>query len=109
MKKYPSMDEMIRDCEKTKKDNETICFALGTGRIFPKLGMMKKQEEAMNFIKTLDGFIGIHPLDLWRTLLIFDTLNNAKAARNELKAKNCPVGQVAPILIPTEYAKGADA
>lgn len=106
MKNYPSMEEMIAACKRNKKENETICFALGTERIFPKLGMKKKQEEALEYIKKLDGFIGVHPIDLWRTLLIFDTLNNAKAARNSLNAKGCPVGQVAPMLVPTEYVKG---
>ena len=109
MKKYPSMDEMIASCEEKKTENETICYALGSGRIIPKLGMKKYQKEAIDYIKTLDGFIGVHIVDIWHTLLIFDTLNNAKAAKNTLKAKNCPVGNVVPILVPNEYAKGGKA
>lgn len=100
---YPNMDEMIRDCEKKKRPDEEICFALGAGRVIPKLGWKKRISEALDYIKSLDGFIGIHPVDLWHTLLIFDTLNNAKAARNQLKFKKMNVGQVAPILVEKQY------
>lgn len=99
------INEMIRDCEKKKTDNEAIVFALGTGRIFPIPGKRKIMEKTMNYIKKLDGFLGVNIVDLWHTLLIFDSLNNAKAARNMLQSKGCPVGQVVPIMIPKEYAK----
>lgn len=95
-----TMDEMIKACEAKKTDFEKICFALGTGRIIPKLGWKKRMNETMDYIKSLDGFYGVYPVDLWHTLLIFDTLNHAKAAKNMLKFKKVPVGNVIPILVP---------
>ena len=103
----PNMEEMIKACEAKQTPDEVICYALGTGRIIPKIGWKKRQAEAMDYIKSLEGFIGFHPIDLWHTLIIFDTLNNAKGARNLLKFKKVPVGQVAPILVPkTDIPKG---
>ena len=81
------MDEMIKACEETRREDETIVFAIGAGRIAPKLGMKKAQLAAMQYINDLEGFIGIHPVSLWRTLLLFDTLNHAKAGLNQMKAK----------------------
>lgn len=103
MKEYPSMEEMIEDCKKKQKPDEEIVFTFGTGRIVPKFGMHKQMKAGMDLVKKQDGFLGIHPIDLWHTLLIFDTLNNAKGARNNLKAKGIGVGQVVPILVKKEY------
>jgi hypothetical protein len=103
------MDEMIKACEETRREDETIVFAIGAGRIAPKLGMKKAQLAAMQYINDLEGFIGIHPVSLWRTLLLFDTLNHAKAGLNQMKAKGIGVGQIAPILIPTIHVKGETA
>ena len=102
------IEKMIEDCEKTRREGETICFALGAGRIAPKLGMRKQQQAAIDLIKSLDGFLGVHPVSLWKTLLIFDTLNHAKAGMNVLKEKGINIGQIAPVLIPDIYAKGVD-
>ena len=95
-----TMDEMIKACEAKKTDYEKIGFALGTGRIIPKLGYKKRMKETFDYIKSLDGFYGIYPVDLWHTMLIFDTLNHAKAAKNMLKFKKVPVGNVIPVLVP---------
>lgn len=54
-------------------------------------------EAALELIKSQEGFVGIHPIDIWKNVLIFDTLNHAKAARNVLSANGCPVGQVVPV------------
>ena len=100
MNKYPDMDEMIDGCRKIQKPYEDIRFAIGVGRVVPMLGKKKIMREAMDYIKQTDGFIGVHPIDLWHNLLVYDTLNNAKGARNLLKAKGCQVGNVVPILVP---------
>lgn len=106
---YRDMDDMIRECQEKKKDNETMCFAFGAGRILPELGKKKQYEAALDFIKSLEGFCGVHPIDLWHTLLIFDTLNNAKGGRNLIRAKGINVGDfIAPILIETKYLKEGD-
>lgn len=97
------IDEMIEACEKKRRNDEVIVFAIGAGRIAPKFGYMKAQEEAAKYISSLDGFIGIHPISLWKTLLIFDSLNHAKAGLNQMKAKGISVGQIAPILVQKQF------
>ena len=108
--KYPDMDEMIKACEEKKDPDETIVFALGVGRMVPlpfdKKAVKKGIEEGLKFIKKLDGFLGVHPIDVSRNLLLFDTLNNAKGGSNMLKSKDVPVGQIVPILIKTEFLEG---
>ena len=108
--KYPEMDEMIKACEEKKDPDETIVFALGVGRMVPlpfdKKAVKKGIEEGLKFIKKLDGFLGVHPIDANRNLLLFDTLNNAKGGSNMLKSKDVPVGQIVPILIKTEFLEG---
>ena len=99
------MDEMIQACKDKQTDNEEIVFAVGAGRIAPMLGKMKQQKQAFKFIRSLDGFLGVHPIDMWHTMLIFDTLNNAKGGRNLMRTKDIPVGEIVPILIPKEYAR----
>ena len=102
------MDKAIADTKKSLKEGETMAFGLGAGRMLPVFGnpkIKKAMKKTIDYIKSMDGFLGVHPVDLWHTLLIFDTLNNAKAARNELKAKECPIGQVVPIVILEEFNK----
>ncbi len=106
----PSMEEMIKACEETVTPNEVIVYALGVGRLLPKFGMRKAQERALKRIGEFDGFIGIHPVDVWHNLLLFETLNDAKAARNVLKHE-CPpaVGQVVPTMILKDHYEAAKA
>lgn len=108
MDKYPTMEEMIESCKKKQTENEIIAFALGVGRLIPKLGKRKQMKAAMDWIKQSEGFLGIHPIDVWHNLLIYDTLNNAKGARNILRAygSDDAVGNIAPILIPKEFVNG---
>ena len=109
--KIPDMDEMIEACKKKQRPDESIVFALGVGRMCPlpfdKKAVKKGIAEGLKYIKSLDGFIGVHPLDLHRNLLFFDTLNNAKGGRNLLKSKDVAVGQIIPILIETKYIQEA--
>lgn len=107
MTNIPSMDEMIADCEKKKTENEVIVFAIGAGRVTPMLGKRKAMKKAFNEIKKQKGFIGIHPIDLWRTLLLYDELNHAKAARNVLTSKGVQLGNICPVLIPKEHFNNA--
>lgn len=78
------IDKMIAECERIKKPTEIISYGLGVGRIAPMLGKVKAQEKAFEYIKSLDGFLGVHPVDLWHNILLFDSLNHAKAAKNLL-------------------------
>ena len=104
MRKYPDMDEMIRQCEEKKTEDEVIVFALGAGRTLPVLGKTKAMIQAIDIIKKTEGFLGINSIDLWHTLLLYDTLNNAKGARNDLEAKGVQaLGQIVPVLIPKQH------
>lgn len=97
------MNEMIRACEAKQRPDEDIVFAFGVGRMLPKLGMGKAMKKAFNLIKEQEGFIGVHPVDLWHNLLVFDTLNHAKTAMNNLKAAKINTGKIAPILVEKQY------
>jgi hypothetical protein len=98
-KKIPDMDEMIEECRKKQRPDEDICFGFGSGRILPMVGKRKAMAEAMEYIKSLDGFLGVHPIDTWYTILIFDTLNNAKGGRNMIKSKGIECGHIVPLLV----------
>lgn len=94
-----TIEEMIKDCERKRKDGEIMVFALGVGRVLPKLGKIRLMRQTMNCIKKMEGFLGVHSVDLWHNLLIFKTLNDAKRGKNELIGMGCSVGEIAPILI----------
>lgn len=51
-----------------------------------------KLMQTVNFIKLLDGFIGLHPCYPKGTLLVFDSLNNSKRARNILQDNGVQCG-----------------
>ena len=103
-------EKELQACKDKQTLNETIVFTFGCGRIMPlvtdKKKIRKGIEEALEYIKKLEGFIGVHPVDLWHTLLIFDTENNAKGARNLLRAKDVQCANyIVPILVETKYLK----
>lgn len=105
MDKIPDIDEMIEQCKEKQHPDEEICFGLGVGRMIPIPGQKKAFDKGLKLINSLDGFQGVHPVDLWHNVLIFDTLNNGKAARNVLKSKGIGVGQVVPVLIEKRFLK----
>lgn len=108
--KIPDMDEMIKACKAKQKPDEAICFAVGAGRILPKLGMGKQMEAALEYIKGLEGFCGVHPVDLWHTLIIFDSLNNAKGGKNMMQAKGISTGKyIIPILVQKQFLEEVNA
>lgn len=103
--KMPDMDEMIASCKEKMTENDVLCFGFGVGRMLPKLGFIRQQKKALKLINSLKGFIGVNPLDLWRNILIFDSLNNAKEGRNILKFKGVQVGQVVPLIVNKIYVE----
>lgn len=54
--------------------------------------LMKASREAVKYIKTLDGLLGVHPSYPNGTLLLFESENAAKIARNRLNAKGIKTG-----------------
>lgn len=113
MEKYPSMEEMIEACKKKQRPDETIVFGVGVGRMCPlpfdKKEVKKGIEKGLKYIKSLDGFIGVHPIDIYRNVLLFDTLNNAKGGRNMLKIQNIKVGEIVPLLINKSFYEFKEA
>lgn len=100
------IEKEIKKCEKKREHDETICFAIGVGRIVPEIGNKKEAracKEAIEFIKTLDGFLGVILLEISRNLLLFDTLNNAKGAKNQMTFKGIIAGNIVPVLVKTKY------
>ena len=65
-------------------------------------------QKLLNYVKKLDGFLGIHPVPPRGTLLLFQTENDAKRARNLLAHDlDVQVGtNIMQVFIPKEYAKG---
>ena len=105
MEKY-DIDELIASCEERRKEGEVIAFAVGGGSVAPIPGKRKAIKQALDYIQGLEGYLGLYPVDFWHTLFIFDTLNNAKGAKNLMKFKGIPTGKyVGPVLIPEEFAK----
>lgn len=53
----------------------------------------KASREAVQFIKGLEGLVAVHPHYPRGTLLLFDSKNNAKGARNLMEAKGIQCGR----------------
>lgn len=103
-------DKELDACKKKQRPDETIVFTVGVGRMCPlptdRRSVKKGMKEALEYIKKLDGFVGVHPVDFWHTLLLFDSVNNAKAGRNLLQAKDVSCGNyIVPILVETKYIR----
>lgn len=94
-------DKELEACKAKKKPYEIIVYAVESGRVMPKLGYIKQQRKAIEYIKDLEGFIGIHPVTTWNTLILFDSLNHAKQGKNLMKSKGIKTGKhIVPVLIP---------
>ena len=98
----------LQACKDKKREDETIVFTVGIGRIIPlptdRRKLRKAMEESIKYIKKLDGFIGVHPVDLWYNLLLFDSENKAKVGRNLLRAQGVQCSTyIFPILVKTKF------
>lgn len=104
-------EKELQACKDKKREDEIIVFTFGIGRIIPLRTDRKKTRKAMveaiKYIKKLDGFVSVHPVDLFHNLLLFDSENNAKCARNLLRAQGveCSKSYIVPLLIDTKYLK----
>ena len=111
MDKYPDMDEMIEAAKEKQESGMSMVFGFGVGRMMPLPTDSKKTkkgiEAALEYIKKLDGFLGVSPVDVDKNILLFDTSNNAKGGRNLLKMQSVSVGQVVPVLVESKYLEEA--
>lgn len=68
----------------------TYWYGLATGAVKP---WIKASRNAVKFMTDQEGFIGVHPTpDCRYTMWFFDTLNNAKRARNRGENKGIQFG-----------------
>lgn len=69
---------------------------------------IKETNKLIKYVKTLDGFVGVHPVPPDGTLLLFKTENDAKRARNllihDLKI-NYVGDNICEVFVPAEYVK----
>ena len=70
----------------------TECYAFGIGGMPNPILHPRQAKQVSDFLNSLDGMLGIHLVDRYHTLLAFETLNQAKIARNRIKAEGNPVG-----------------
>ena len=106
-------EKELHACKKKKREDETIVFSVGCGRVIPlktdRKKIRKGMEEAIKYIKKLNGFVGVHPVDLWHNLLLFDSENNAKGGRNLLMAQGVQCSTyIVPLLVETKYLQRSD-
>lgn len=64
-------------------------WTVAVGNINP---LKKASRRAVQFIKTLDGLLGVFPVYPKGTLLLFESENAAKIAKNMLEAKGILTG-----------------
>lgn len=72
---------------KVKKDVEPTAYRDAWTVAIPNLPIFPNKEitKFVQWMKTLDGFIGAHPQYPYGTLLFFESENQAKRAKNRIK------------------------
>ncbi len=92
-----------------KQPNEVSAWTVAVGNIPLNPFKMKKAEKALKFIAKLEGFIGFTPCAPHGTLCLFKTENDAKGARNLMRAKGIEVGKnIAEVYIDKIYLEQAE-
>lgn len=90
-------EEMIEEMRAAQpKEGEVKLWTVAVGNPVPPWAsrkLKKAGKEAIEYIKTLEGFVGVNPVPGKGTLLLFRTENQAKGARNLLNMKGCPTGR----------------
>lgn len=92
-----------------KKENEIEVYTVAVGNLpmLPKFLMPKGVKEAVKLIKEQEGLIGVTPMYPRGTLLLFDTENHAKGARNVLRFRGVQVGtNICKAYVDKSYLEG---
>ncbi len=63
------------------------CFVFAIGGLPDPIFQRRHAKKVADFLTNLDGFVGIHILDRWLTMICFETYNDAVRARNKIKAE----------------------
>lgn len=78
-------------------------WAVGVGNADP---FNRASREALKFISKLSGLVGVHPYYPRGTLILFDSENSAKIARNEMNAVGIVTGDyICEVEIDDKHAK----
>lgn len=68
------------------------CYAFAIGGLPDPLLHPIQARKVRDFIVSLEGLAGMHLYDRYHTLLAFETMNQAKRARNRIRDAGNPVG-----------------
>lgn len=91
------------------KDNEVAVWSVAVGNIPRNPFQMKKALKILDYIKSLDNFIGIHPAPPHGILCLFKTENDAKGARNLMQLKGIKCGvNICEVYIDKVYMQESD-
>ena len=89
------------------KEIEAWTVAVGNLPLLPKALMPKGVTKAIKLIKEQEGLIAVHPAYPRGTLLLFDTENHAKGARNVLRFHGVKCGDnICKVFIDKSYLEG---
>lgn len=70
-------------------NDKKYVWTVATGNVDP---LKKASRKAVELVKGLEGFVAVHSHYPHGTLWLFDSLNNAKGARNQMEAKGIQCG-----------------
>lgn len=76
-----------------KKENEVEVYTVSIGNLTLNPLLTRKQKEILKEIQEMNGFVGIYPCYPKGTLCLFKTENDAKGARNLIRAKGIETGK----------------
>lgn len=79
---------------------DILVYGVATGSIG------RGSDTAVEVIRQQEGLLGVHPVKGYGLLWIFDTLNHAKVARNEMKFAGIQTGKnISEVYIDDKYLK----
>ena len=85
---------------------EVEAWTVATGNIPAKMFLPKKVKQALDLISEQEGLIGLHPVPQRGTLWLFRTENDAKIARNNMRAAGIETGcNIVKVYIDERYVK----
>lgn len=91
------------------QENEIEVYTVAIGNLSINPFKLRRQRRILEFIGTFEGLLGVYPHYPDGTLLLFKEKNDAKGARNLLKAKGIQVGNnIGTAYIDKEYVKEQD-
>lgn len=76
-------------------EGEVMLWTVATGSfpgLFASRDLKRRSKAAIKLINAQEGFCGYHPVEGRGTLCLFETENQAKAARNVMRQAGIPVG-----------------